>query len=91
MTKEYLEQQYKLLCELYGVKSSGWDMTHVDLGSAQPSMFCPANRRAFIAEYLEWEAFTKEAKKHNVCYYVRIDDFLEQWHKYVYRCLCNLE
>ena len=89
--KEYYEHQYKLLKELYNVNHSSWDMTHVDLGWAQPAMFCPANRKSFIAEYFAWEAFVKEAKKYGVHYYVRIDDFLEQFHDCVYRCLCNIE
>lgn len=85
--KQEVEKEYELLKEFYGVSSSMWDMIHMQFSS---SVFCPANRKLLISEYLIWERFVERAKKHNVVYYFGIDTFLEEYKKAVYSCL-NLE
>lgn len=80
----YLEQKYNNLCELYGVRSGCWYMIH---GHFSRAMFCEANRKALISEYLEWESFVEDAKKSNFIYYYGIDDFLTEYKKAVYSCL----
>lgn len=51
-TKESVERQYELLKELYGIQSSGWSMLHERFNRY---VFCEANRKSLIAEYLMWE------------------------------------
>lgn len=51
MTKEYVEERYNLLFELYGVQSRGWSMLHEQFNRY---VFCPDNRKSLIAEYLVW-------------------------------------
>lgn len=87
-TKESVERQYELLFELYGVQSGGWDMLHRCFNRY---VFCEANRKGLIAEYLMWEEFVEDAKKLNVAYYMGIDTFLEEYKNAVYSCLKGLE
>ena len=47
MTKEYVEERYNLLFELYGVQSRGWSMLHEQFNRY---VFCPDNRKSLIAE-----------------------------------------
>lgn len=56
MTKEYVEERYNLLFELYGVQSRGWSMLHEQFNRY---VFCPDNRKSLIAEYLVWEDLQK--------------------------------
>ena len=71
-TKESVERQYELLKELYGIQSSGWSMLHERFNRY---VFCEANRKSLIAEYLMWE---EDAKKLGVVYYYGIDLFLKE-------------
>ena len=57
-TKESVERQYELLKELYGIQSSGWSMLHERFNRY---VFCEANRKSLIAEYLMWEEFVEDA------------------------------
>jgi hypothetical protein len=59
-TKESVERQYELLKEFYGIQSSGWSMLHERFNRY---VFCEANRKSLIAEYLMWEEFVEDAKK----------------------------
>lgn len=59
--------KYIILCklknqlkELYGIQSSGWSMLHERFNRY---VFCEANRKSLIAEYLMWEEFVEDAKK----------------------------
>lgn len=52
-TKESVERQYELLEELYGIQSSGWSMLHERFNRY---VFCEANRKSLIGEYLEWKS-----------------------------------
>lgn len=88
MTKEYVEERYNLLLELYGVQSCGWSMLHERFNR---HVFCPDNRKLLIAEYLVWEDFVEDAKKFNVPYYMGIDNFLKEYKNAVYSCLTNLQ
>lgn len=81
MTKQQVERQYELLFEFHGVQSRLWSMLHETFS---PSVFCEANRKDIIAEYLTWESFVEEAKQHNVPYYMGIDLFLESYKRAVY-------
>lgn len=45
MTKEYVEERYNLLFELYGVQSRGWSMLHEQFNRY---VFCPDNRKSSI-------------------------------------------
>lgn len=74
-TKESVERQYELLRELYGIQSSGWSMLHERFNRY---VFCEANRKSLIAEYLMWEEFVEDAKKLGVVYYYGIDLFLKE-------------
>lgn len=65
-TKESVERQYELLKELYGIQSSGWSMLHERFNRY---VFCEANRKSLIGEYLVWEEFVEEAKRFDVVYY----------------------
>lgn len=56
MTKEYVEERYNLLFELYGVQSRGWSMLHEQFNRY---VFCPDNRKSLIAEYLVWKTLQK--------------------------------
>lgn len=82
--KEIYEQRYELLCELYGVNSSAWDMIHVPSKYMIDHVFCPSNQKSLIAEYLEWEDFVVKAKEYGVPYYIHIDTFLKKFHDLVY-------
>lgn len=53
-TKESVERQYELLKELYGIQSSGWSMLHERFNRY---VFCEANRKSLIGEYLVWEEY----------------------------------
>lgn len=86
-TKESVERQYELLKELYGIQSSGWSMLHERFNRY---VFCEANRKSLIAEYLMWEEFVEDAKKFGVVYYYRIDLFLKEYKNAVYSCLTGL-
>lgn len=88
MTKEYVEERYNLLFELYGVQSRGWSMLHEQFNRY---VFYPDNRKSLIAEYLVWEDFVEDAKKFNVPYYMGIDNFLKEYKNAVYSCLTNLQ
>lgn len=88
MTKEYAEERYNLLFELYGVQSRGWSMLHKQFNRY---VFCPDNHKSLIAEYLVWEDFVEDAKKFNVPYYMGIDNFLKEYKNAVYSCLTNLQ
>lgn len=85
--KKYITEQYELLFKLYGVQSSGWSMLHEQFNRY---VFCAANRKSLIAEYLVWEEFVEEAKKLGVVYYYGIDLFLKEYKNAVYSCLQNL-
>ena len=87
-TKESVERQYELLKELYGIQSSGWSMLHERFNRY---VFCEANRKSLIAEYLMWEEFVEEAKRFDVVYYYGIDLFLKEYKNAVYSCLNGLE
>lgn len=45
MTKEYVEERYNLLFELYGVQSRGWSMLHEQFNRY---VFCPDNSKSAI-------------------------------------------
>lgn len=82
-----MEKQYKLLYEFYEVQSRSWSMLHEQFNAY---VFCEANRRSIIAEYLTWEEFVEAAKELNIVYYAGIDTFLRVYKKAVYSCLTNL-
>lgn len=86
-TKESVKRQYELLFELYGVQSGGWSMLHERFNRY---VFCEANRKSLIAEYLVWEEFVEDAKKLDVPYYMGIDTFLKEYKNAVYSCLQNI-
>lgn len=75
-----LIEEYKHLKAIFGLNRS-WDQIHLNYSHY---MFCPANQRALIAEYLIWEEFVAHAKKHNVPYYMGIDKFLKEYKEAVY-------
>ena len=52
-----------------------------------PYVFCDANKKSFIAEYLIWEEFVEYAKKLGFTYYYGIDTFLREYKKAVYSCI----
>lgn len=86
--------KYIILCklknqlkELYGIQSSGWSMLHERFNRY---VFCEANRKSLIAEYLMWEEFVEDAKKLGVVYYYGIDLFLKEYKNAVYSCLTGL-
>lgn len=86
--------KYIILCklknqlkELYGIQSSGWSMLHERFNRY---VFCEANRKSLIAEYLMWEEFVEDAKKLGVIYYYGIDLFLKEYKNAVYSCLTGL-
>lgn len=54
-------------------------------------MFCIANRKAIIAEYLVWKEFVEDAKKVSFEYDPLIDSFLKEYKKAVYACLKNVD
>ena len=81
---ERLEQEYDILYELFGVYSGSWSMLHERF---HPYVFCDANKKSFISEYLIWEEFVEDAKKVNFVYYYGIDDFLREYKNAVYKCL----
>lgn len=83
-----MEKEYELACELYGVKGRCWDMLYT---SYSPSVFCPANRKSIISEYLFWEDFKRRANRKNFIYYWGIDEFLKVYHDAVYSCLTNIQ
>lgn len=87
-TKESVERQYELLKELYGIQSSSWSMLHEQFNRY---VFCEANRKSLIGEYLVWEEFVEEAKRLDVVYYYGIDLFLKEYKNAVYSCLKELE
>lgn len=82
-----LKEEYRLMFELYGVKSGLWSMLHENYSSIA---FCPENRKTFIQEYLAWENFVSRAREYDVPYYMGIDEFLKEYKKAVYNCL-NLD
>ena len=84
MTEEILSKQYELLCKYYGLHSSCWAMLHENFSRY---IFCEANRKSLIAEYLLWEEFVEDAKKLDFAYYYGIDEFLREYKKAVYSCL----
>lgn len=85
--KKTLERRYEQLFEFYGVQSRSWDMLHRRFNRY---VFCAANCKGLIAEYLMWEEFVEDAKKLNVDYYMGIDTFLEEYRNAVYSCI-NLQ
>lgn len=80
--EQILEENYSRLKAIFGVESRGWDEIHLNFSRW---IFCPANQRTLIAEYLMWEEFVEDAKKHNFVYYWGIDKFLEEYKRAVYR------
>lgn len=48
MTKEYVEERYNLLFELYGVQSRGWSMLHEQFNSGIFSLGRLCRRRKEI-------------------------------------------
>lgn len=86
-TKESVERQYELLKELYGIQSDDWSMLHERFNRY---VFCEANCKSLIAEYLMWEEFVEDAKKLGVVYYYGIDLFLKEYKIAVYSCLTGL-
>lgn len=81
---ERLEREYDILCELFNIYCRVWPMLHESFSSY---VFCDANKKSFIAEYLMWEDFVERAKKVNFVYYYGIDDFLREYKNAVYKCL----
>lgn len=89
MTKKELKREYDALCVLFGVGSGCWTMLYEKFS---PFVFCDANKKDIIAEYLMWENFVERAKEVNFVYYFGIDTFLHEYKKAVYSCLsicCN--
>lgn len=41
MTKEYVEERYNLLFELYGVQSRGWSMLHEQISYKEYAVIKP--------------------------------------------------
>lgn len=82
--KQEIEKEYDMLCSIFGIRGSLWDQMH---RSPSSYIFCPANQKSFIAEYLMLEDFVERAKKHGVVYYIGIDTFLEKFHDVVYNRL----
>ena len=79
--KQLLAEEYSHLLALFGVESRGWDEIHLNFSHY---IFCPANQRNLIAEYLIWEEFVERAKKYNFVYYWGIDKFLKEYKNAVY-------
>ena len=84
MNYEKMEKEYHDLCTTFGVYSGLWSMIHENFS---PFIFCDANKKSFIAEYLIWENFVERAKEVNFVYYYGIDDFLQEYKRAVYSCL----
>lgn len=76
-----IEEEYENLCSLFGIGRGLWQQMH-----EKPSMyvFCPANQKSYIAEYLLLEQFVESAKKYGITYYYGIDVFLENFKDVVY-------
>lgn len=83
-SKERLEEEYNNLCNLFGIGNGIWDSLYCRFS---PSVFCPANRKGIIAQYLLLEEFVTDAKSVNLIYYQGIDCFLEEYKEAVYRML----
>ena len=79
-----LEKEYNILCRLFNVYCRAWPMLHE---SFSPYVFCDANKKRFISEYLIWEEFVENAKKLDFTYYYGIDIFLREYKRAVYKCL----
>lgn len=88
MTKELLAKEMKCYEEAFGVGSHSWNELHLTFN---PNMFCPANRKSYIGEYLTLEWMANICRKHNIVYYYGIDVFLEEYKNAVYSCLQNLD
>lgn len=84
MSHESVSKTYQLLCEIYGVHSSGWSMLHEKYNWA---VFCPENRKSIVAEFLIWDDFVRDAEQYNVVYYYGIDLFLREYRLAVQSCL----
>lgn len=83
-----VEEKYNLLIATFDVNCPEWKIVHTKY---TPFMFCIANRKAIIAEYLIWEEFVKGAKAINFEYDPLIDSFLNEYKKTVYACLKNVD
>lgn len=79
-----MEKEYNALCAAFGVKSGLWYSMYHRFSTL---VFCDANKKAIIAEYLALEDFVERAKKVDFIYYYGIDDFLREYKNAVYRCL----
>ena len=88
MKQQEIKEEYKQLKKFYNLNSSCWNMLHTHYSRY---IFCPANRKSLISEYLIWEDFVKRAKKYGVTYYCEIDTFLKEYKNAVYSCLTNLD
>lgn len=60
MTKEYVEERYNLLFELYGVQSRGWSMLHEQFNRY---VFCPDNRKSSFGVMAHLKLLSKSAIK----------------------------
>lgn len=84
MNYKELEKEYNALCTAFGVRSVAWSILYQNFS---PFIFCDANKKSIIAEYLIWEDFVKRAKEVDFAYYCKIDDFLREYRNAVYNCL----
>ena len=81
--QQELRESYQQLKKDFGIGQSLWDMTHT---SFSPFAF-EANKSSLIDEYITLAKFVEQAKKVNLCYYLGIDEFLEQYKTAVESCL----
>lgn len=79
-----MEEEYKYLKTLFKIESRSWSMIHENYSSF---IFCDANKKYFIAEYLLLEDFVQRARKVHFIYYYGIDLFLKEFRTLVYNCL----
>lgn len=79
-----MKEEYEHLKALFGINSRTWSMLHENYSSF---IFCDANKKDFIAEYLLLEDFVQRARRVNFIYYYGIDVFLKEFRNAVYNCL----
>lgn len=83
--KVKLNQVYCAFMDMYGIESVGWDMVHLPSSYIRSAMWCEDNMPALTEEYLVWKSLLPIFKQHGVAYYLRIDEFVEEFGKWLSR------
>ena len=81
--KAKLNQVYHAFKDMYGISSEGWDMVHLPSSYIKSAMWCRENMSELTEEYEVWKALLPIFKQHGVAYYLRIDDFVEEFGKWL--------